>query len=144
MELLHPLNAFKHTIKCRKTTFMPNVLRHYYITVGKENKISDNDVNQLFLICELQAPRGPWGYSKGSSNITGSVTCIPHMLPFLKWLYLLRWWIHLELVWKSCWVHKILFLCSHYLFSKWSLPVKQSVCSGQHSFLKLSRGPYTL
>jgi hypothetical protein len=106
--------------------------------------MSDNDVNQLFLTYVLQAPRGPWSYSKGSSNITGSMTCIPHMLPFLKWLYLLLWWRHLELVWKSYRVHKILFLCSHYLFSKWHLPVKQLVCSGQHSFFKLSRGPYTL
>lgn len=98
VELLHPLNAFKHTIKCRKNTFMPNVLQYYYMTVGKVNKIPDNDVNQLFPTCELQAQRGPWGYSKGSSNIIDSVACIPHILPFLKWLYLLLWWIHLELV----------------------------------------------
>jgi len=76
-------------LKVEKNSFMPYVLRCYYITVEKENKIPDNDVNQLFQTCELQAPRGPWGYSKGSSNTTDSMACIPHILPFLKWLYLL-------------------------------------------------------
>lgn len=67
---------------------MPDVLQYYYITVGEENKIPDSDVNQ-FSTCELQAPRGPWGYSKRSSNISDLMAGIPHLLPFLKWFCLL-------------------------------------------------------
>jgi hypothetical protein len=68
---------------------IPLCLMSSNLTVGKENKILGNDVNQLFPTCELQAPRGPWVNSKGSSNITDSMACIPHILPFLKWSYLL-------------------------------------------------------